>query len=133
MNTLAVILLLIGGIVVFFIPMIVGKMTGTHMEHVKGRVWAIVKDEKFQDTEEARELQSIVFSLDAMGYGPYSRFGMMEIRSHMSKLPKHIQTLSYTDDNIKLMLKWIGVEENEHTRRVKKQQPGIGYSISGSM
>ena len=68
-----------------------------------------------------------------MGFGPYSRFGINKIKTDMSQLPEHMRTLRYTDENIKIMLNWIGLEENEHTRRVKKQQPGIGFSISGSM
>ena len=133
MNAILVILLVIGGIIVFFIPVIVGKATGSHIEHVKGRTYAIFKDKEFIDTAEGKALQNIVIQLDVMGFGPYSRFGINKIKTDMSQLPEHMRTLRYTDENIKIMLNWIGLEENEHTRRVKKQQPGIGFSISGSM
>lgn len=132
MNVFLVIVLVIGGIFVFFIPMIMGKATGTSMK-ISGRKVFIYKEPRFEETVEGRELLIYVLVLEKQGYGPYSHFGMMQIRNHLSKLPKHQQTLNYTNDNIKIMLKMIGIEENAHTRRVPKQPEGVGFSITGSL
>lgn len=123
---------MIGGVIVFFIPMIMEKTTGQTMK-ISGRKVMIYREPRFEETVEGRELLILVLVLEKQGYGPYSYYGIMEIRNHLSKLPKHQQTLSYTNDNIKIMLRMIGIEENAHTRRVPKQKEGIGYSITGSL
>ena len=120
MNTFLVVLLILGGILVFFVPVIMENLTGTRMKHVKGRTYAFVKEKKFIDTEEGMALQSIVAVLDKEGIGPYSDTGLFRIRLLMDKaVPDYHKTIKYTDDNIRTMLKWIGIEENNHTKREK--------------
>ena len=120
MNAIIVILLILGGILVFFIPTIMESLTGTQMKHVGGRTYAFIKDKKFVNTEEGLSLQSIVSVLEKDGIGPYSDSGLFRIRLFMNQtVPDYHKTMDYTDENIKIMLKWIGIEENKHTKRDK--------------
>ena len=120
MNVFLIILLILGGILVFFIPAIKESLTDTQMKHVKGRTYAFVKEKEYVDTEEGMALQSIVSVLEKDGIGPYSNSGLFKIRLIMNKtVPDLYKTMEYSDDNIKIMLKRIGIEENAHTKRAK--------------
>lgn len=118
MNAFLLILLLIGGVLVLFIPMIMSKATDTTMK-ISGRKVFIYKEPSFKETEEGKQLSMIVEILKSEEYGPYSKYGLSEIRNWMKSgiIRDYMQTREYTDENIKSMLKWIGVEENEYTRR----------------
>jgi len=118
MEVFLILFLIIGGIFVFFIPMIMSKATDTTMK-ISGRKVFIYKEPSFKETEEGKHLSMIVDFLDVKGYGPYSNYGFSEIRRWMNSgaLPDHKKTMEYTNENIKKMLKWLGIEENDNSKR----------------
>jgi len=59
MNTFTVVLLLIGGVIVFFIPMIMEKTTG-QTKKISGRKVFLYKEPNFIDTEEGRTVKMAV-------------------------------------------------------------------------
>lgn len=65
----------------------------------------------------------IIDILDVKGYGPYGNYGLSEIKRWMNSgvLPDHMKTMEYTNENIKKMLKWLGIEENENSKRTGNQ------------
>ena len=122
MNAFLLVLLLIGGVLVFFIPMIMSKATDTTMK-ISGRKVFIYKEPSFKETEEGKLLSMIIDILDVKGYGPYSNYGLSEIKRWMNSgvLLDHMKTMEYTNENIKKMLKWLGIEENENSKRTGNQ------------
>ena len=117
----------------FFFPAIMGKMTGTHLEHINGRIYAIVKDEKYDETEEAHTILMEVYLLDKEGYGPYSHYGLFRIGEALKKLQSSGQTPNFTEKYTKDRLKLLDIKENEYTKRVKPQKAGDCYSITRSL
>jgi hypothetical protein len=133
MNAFLLVLLLIGGVLVFFIPMIMSKATDTTMK-ISGRKVFIYKEPSFKETEEGKHLSMIIDILDVKGYGPYSNYGLSEIKRWMNSgvLPDHMKTMEYTNENIKKMLKWLGIEENENSKRTGNQNVS-DFSITRRM